>query len=285
MRMVIPTRWKIGAAHLVSAPVILVRRIARRGPETTVVRRGVRWSLDLREGIDFAIWLNGSFEPSTRHAYEGIVSAGDQVIDVGANVGAHTMHLARAVGPTGTVVAIEPTKFAFQKLLGNLELNPDLKGRVLPRQAIVVGEPGAKGPEQLYSGWPLAGEADLHPKHRGRPESTAGARALTLDELVADPRDVNLIKLDVDGHECDVLRGGTRVLSESSPPILLELAPYVFEDTAGSLEELVDILHEHGYELRTMDDSRQLPGSASELRAQIPDGGSLNALARVSGST
>ena len=81
------------------APVILVRG-SRGGGRND--RRSTRCMvLDLREGIDFGIWLNGSFEPSTRHAYEGIVSAGDQVIDVGANVGAGTMHLARAVGPTG----------------------------------------------------------------------------------------------------------------------------------------------------------------------------------------
>lgn len=42
------------------------------------------------------------------------------VIDVGANIGAHTLHLARATGPHGTVVACEPTHDAFPRLVANV---------------------------------------------------------------------------------------------------------------------------------------------------------------------
>ena len=56
------TRQKIALARTVQAPVVAARGLATLGPATTVRRRGVTWTLDLREGIDFSIWLLGAFE-------------------------------------------------------------------------------------------------------------------------------------------------------------------------------------------------------------------------------
>ena len=61
----------------------------------------INWRLDLLEGID----LLGSFEPLTVRAYRGIVRPGDTVLDIGANVGAHTLPLAQLVGETCRVIA------------------------------------------------------------------------------------------------------------------------------------------------------------------------------------
>src|ERR1700732_2573671 len=110
------TRQKIALARTVQRPVIAWRGLATLGPVTTVRRRRVRWTLDLREGIDFSIWLLGAFELATVRAYERIVRPGDTVLDIGANIGAHVLHLARAVGAEGKVWAIEPTDYAINKL-------------------------------------------------------------------------------------------------------------------------------------------------------------------------
>lgn len=261
--------------------MLTARRLAGRGPELETTRRGIRWHLDLREGIDFAIWLLGSFEPSARRAYSNMIEPGDVVVDIGANVGAHTLQFARLVGSDGRVIAIEPTAFGFEKLNANLALNPDLTGRVIAEQAALVATPEAALPARLYAGWPLAGKGDLHPKHRGRVESTEGARASTLDDLLADAEvsRIDLIKLDVDGHECDVLRGASATLTDHGPPILLEIAPYIFADAGSSVRELVEVLAASGYRLFELGGSRALPSNPAELAAQVPDGGSFNALA------
>ena len=70
-------------------------------------------------------------------AYERLVRPGHVVLDVGANMGAPALPLARLVGPTGRVICFEPTDFAFQKLVTNARSTPDLIARMtlkaLPR--------------------------------------------------------------------------------------------------------------------------------------------------------
>ena len=92
------TRTKIALARLIQRPLMMARRMFGQGHETIVRRRGVRWQLDLREGIDLSIYLLRAFEPSTLKAFERLVKPGMTVLDIGANIGAHTLHLARLVG-------------------------------------------------------------------------------------------------------------------------------------------------------------------------------------------
>ena len=99
--MIIKTKQKILLARWVQLLVMAARRLAGRGPSTQVTRQGIRWAQDLREGIDFSIWLLGSFEPETVRCYQRLIRPGDVVLDIGANIGAHTLPLARAVGPSG----------------------------------------------------------------------------------------------------------------------------------------------------------------------------------------
>lgn len=146
------TRTKISLARAMSALVLLTRRLFGRGAQADVARRGIHWMLDLREGIDFAIWVFGKFEGSTARAYEKLVQPGHSVVDIGANMGAHALPLARLVGPNGRVICFEPTDFAFRKLAANVRLNPDLAARMTLVQAMLLGAANGAVPETLFSG-------------------------------------------------------------------------------------------------------------------------------------
>ena len=76
--------------------------------------------------IDFAIYLGGMFERNTALALRKLVRPSSLVLDIGANIGAHTLRLANLVGSSGRVFAFEPTDFAYSKLQANLDLNPAL---------------------------------------------------------------------------------------------------------------------------------------------------------------
>lgn len=274
------TRAKISLARATAAPILLTRRLAGRGPEADVVRRGIRWRLDLREGIDFAIWLFGRFEGSTARAYGKLVRPGHVVLDVGANVGAHALPLARLVGPGGRVVCFEPTDFAFRKLVANAEANPDLAARMTLRQAMLVAAANGRVPERVFSSWPLTSGDDLHALHRGRRMTTRGARATTLDAALVEAgvTRVDFVKMDVDGHECGVLRGAAATLRQG-PPILMELAPYVLDEAGASVEELIEILGAEGYMLAELGSGRRIPLDGKAIRALVPSGASMNVLA------
>jgi FkbM family methyltransferase len=282
--MIIKTKQKIMLAHLVQMVVMAARRLAGRGPITEVSRQGVRWLLDLREGIDFSIWLFGSFEPETVRCYQQIIKPGDVVLDIGANIGAHTPHLARCVGLHGKVFAFEPTDYAFAKLTQNIALNPDLSSRIRCLQLLLSDtDAPAISTTSLYSSWPLKSEANTHHLHQGKLMTTQGARTLTLDSALASVQVSRLdcIKLDIDGAECAMLRGAQATLSRWHPTIVMELAPYVLEERGSTLAELIELLKAHGYILAEANTGKSLAMDTQRLQEVIPEGASLNVVARV----
>jgi FkbM family methyltransferase len=275
------TKQKIAAAAMLQRIVMSTRRLVGLGAAAEVHRRGVRWSLDLAEGIDFAIWLLGAFEPGTLRAYRRLLREGDVALDIGANIGAHTLHIAQSVGSSGRVIAIEPTDFAYAKLCRNLALNPALAARVETHQAMLVAPGGKTEAEPVYSSWPLAAAGDRHPLHLGQLMSVGGARAQTLDELLAPAglARVDLVKIDIDGHEVAALRGARETLQRFHPVIVMELAPYVLRERGASLAELLDLLGDLGYRFIDADTDSALPFDAAQLEAIIPHGGCRNVIA------
>lgn len=243
-------------------------------------RSGVNWDLDLREGIDLTIFTLGAFERDTLKTLEALVRSGATVLDVGANIGAHTLHLARLVGEKGRVIAFEPTDFAIAKLRANLHENPELEKRVDLHQAFLVAKAGAPIDAAVASSWPVDGTAADDAQMGSRAMNVSGAKAMTLDSVIAasgDP-DVQLIKMDVDGHELDVLEGARGLLERRRPIIVMELAPYVFHPP-GKFDQMVGLLAGLKYVFRPLGSSRELPTDPVALRALIPAEGSVNVVA------
>ncbi|WP_052808095.1 FkbM family methyltransferase [Methyloterricola oryzae] len=277
------TKQKIALARVLQSVVMTLRSVLGKGPLTEVTRAGIRWRLDLREGIDFAIWLLGSFEPETVRAYQRIIKKGDVVLDIGANIGAHTLLLAEAVGSEGRVIAFEPTDYAFSKLMQNCELNPQLRMQISCNQLMLVGsESKSRDTPGLYSSWPLKYDEALHGVHQGRLMPISGAAVRCLDSVVNSIGidRVDCIKLDIDGHESDMLKGGSETLSRWHPSIVMELAPHVLQECGTTLQELTGILHSHGYRFYSVSDGSPLPDDPVALARLIPKGGSINVLAK-----
>lgn len=241
--MIITTARKIALASLTFRLLTAVRSVFGLSSEIKAVRGGVHWQLDLREGIDFSIYLLGGFEPATLALYRRLVSPGDYVLDVGANIGSHTLPLALLVGSTGKVLAFEPTRFAVEKLRANAALNPDLQSHVEAHQLLLAGASTDEVPPAIYSSWPLIEAENVHAQHRGQLMSTEGARAVTLDGFLAERQlaHVDFIKIDVDGNEPAVLRGALETIQSHRPKILMEIAPYLFDDAPEQFHWMLSI--------------------------------------------
>jgi len=274
------TRRKIALAAALQTGIMATRRSVGAGPQARVHRRGIEWNLDLREGIDFAIWLMGAFEPATVAACARLVPPGGIVLDIGANIGAHTLPLARLIGPRGRVYAFEPTDWAQAKLAVNLALNPDLAARVTRTQTMLTDRTDAV-PAPLYASWPLAAAPGVHPLHRGRKMEVTGATATTLDAFLdrEGVSRVDFIKLDIDGFEIPALRGARETLRRFHPAMVMELSPHQLAEQGGSIEELVALLAAADYRLTELDGSGDLPLDGAKLRALIAHGASRNAVA------
>jgi FkbM family methyltransferase len=223
------------------------------------------------------------FERRTAIALGKLTEPASLVLDIGANIGAHTLTLAKLVGPKGRVMAFEPTNFAFRKLRRNLDLNPQLASRVETHHCFLTDHDGAQVPDAIYSSWPLAAGDDLHAKHLGREMQTEEAQARSLDSILGERADrrVQLVKLDVDGYECDVLRGATAMLRDMRPVFVMELSPYVLEERGASLEELLSYFIPNNYRFYHERTHKPLPSTAKELQRMVADGASMNVVVRA----
>lgn len=277
------TAHKIALARAAYQFIHLCRKVVGLSDSTVVNRGGVTFELDLAQGIDFAIYLGDVFERNTKKALRDLVADAGVVLDIGANIGAHTLHLAKLVGPIGRVLAFEPTDFAVRKLQRNVELNPALAGRIRVHHCFLAARDGNPLPDSIYSSWPLVPETELHAKHLGRAMPTRSASTRSIDSILAEAGNpsVKLVKLDVDGFECEILRGAARLLSVQKPTFVMELAPYVLEERGASLAELLSLLTSNGYRFYDECTQAPLPSDAAQLQTLIADGESINVIARV----
>jgi FkbM family methyltransferase len=276
------TKTKVSLASLAYRCIRAGRAIVGKDNRAIVRRGGIRWCLDLSEGIDFSIYLLGAFERSTAKTLEKLVKLGNVVLDIGANVGAHTLRLARSVGPNGRVFAFEPADFAFAKLQRNLDLNPELQARTSAHQLFLTAAPGAHSQNEIYASWPLETNSSVHPKHRGRLVAASKASTDALDHFVAREKieRLDLIKIDVDGQELPVLQGGIVVLTKFRPILVMEMSPYVHAEQHSSFTALVALLRDVDYSIQDAGTWKPLPLDSAELEALIPDGASINVIAQ-----
>jgi FkbM family methyltransferase len=274
------TATKVRIARVLYFALHHVRRLFGGRDLVKARRRGVMWDLDLKEGIDLTIYVLGAFEWDTLRALESLAPSGATVLDIGANIGAHTLHLARLVGERGRVIAFEPTDYAVAKLRANLKANPDLAPRVEVHQAFLVADPRAAPVAALASSWPVDGTKPDDAKMASRAMGLSGATVTTLDDAMAragNP-DVRLVKMDIDGHELEVLQGARGLLESRRPIIVMELAPYVFRPPE-KFDQMVGLLSGLGYTFRGLGLRHDLPSDASRLKALISNEGSLNVVA------
>lgn len=168
-----------------------------------------------------------------------LLRSGDHIIEIGANIGAHTVGLAKAVGPTGRVYAFEPQRGCYALLEAQLALN---------RLRNVFAYRAALGQEGKRLWLPLIDDAT--PNNFGgialAQTETPGAEAVdvdTLDERFAKADRCALLKIDVEGMEEEVLRGGMALIKRTRPLL------YVENDRVEKSAALIALIQAFGYRL------------------------------------
>lgn len=142
---------------------------------------------------------------------------GDVAVDVGANIGIFTLAMGRAVGATGRVFAYEPNPEVVALLRDNVYLNENR--RVLTAEVRVrpVAAGAASGTSTLtarakHRGMGTLGHSDGGSAPGG--STVHEIEVVTLDDELSHLTEVTLVKIDVEGHEIEVLTGMARLLEQ-----------------------------------------------------------------------
>lgn len=166
-------------------------------------------------------WL-GLYERENIRALSRFVSAGDTVLDIGANVGVYSIALARAVGPSGVVFAFEPLPFLIPQLINCTKKYP-----VVCVKNIALG----RSPQPLvrmcvpllFGKIPEPALATL--QRCDHKSEDVEVSVSTIDASCGGGSRVSFIKMDVEGHELEVLEGGRATLLRDRPVVQLESNP------------------------------------------------------------
>lgn len=223
------------------------------GRQVEVTRGGIRFALDLGEGIDLSVYLFGNFQkhvfnhprlnlPASRHPV---------VLDVGANTG--TMALRFAQRFNATVYAFEPTHYAYGKLQRNLGLNPHLAARIYPVACFLSNKNEEHPQLTAYASWRVDGRAlpGKHPLHGGNRMPTDGIPAIRLDDWVQQQglEKIDLIKIDTDGHEFEVLDAARKTLARFRPTVIFEASLYQMQENGVQFSDIEQVLRPLGYRI------------------------------------
>jgi FkbM family methyltransferase len=148
-----------------------------------------------------------------------LLQPGQRVLDIGANYGVYTLSMARAVGPAGRVWAFEPASATARYLAEGIAVNGFTQ--VTLEQCALSS---AVGEAKLA----LNADSELNALVRGAggaPGATETVPLTTLDECLLRESwaDIAFMKLDAEGEEANILRGGQRFFADLSPLVQYEI--------------------------------------------------------------
>jgi FkbM family methyltransferase len=219
----------------------LLKRIAARMPhawQQELKRHLFRWRI--------ARHRYGADEPEVE-LVAGLVSAGDWVLDVGANVGHYTLRFSELVGTHGRVLAFEPVPDTFELLAAAARLAPVHNITLINAAASDVTAVATMSIPRWPTGLPNYYRAQL-----GQGSADVATLCIPIDTLQLPAR-VALAKIDAEGHELAVLRGMAKLLGRDHPILLIE----------DSSRDIADFLDQFGYSMRKYPGSSNCVYSAS----------------------
>jgi len=191
--------------------------------------------------IGLALEKYGEYSEGEIVLWRQFIRPGMIVADIGANIGTFTVWMAKTVGPTGRVYAVEPQLQIYQMLVGNLALN-EIKNTLTLRGALGASVGQTNVPQVDYDlnnanfgGVSLVGDSNMLVGGPGE--------VIPVIPLDTIPGPFHFIKIDVEGMELDVLKGAVETLKRDKPIL------YIENDRPDKSEELIKWLLAANYRL------------------------------------
>lgn len=190
---------------------------------------------DREMGVQMAL---GRYEPHTVEVLRSIVKPGMKCIDAGAHIGYLTCILASQVGDSGQVFAFEPMPSSYQLLVRNVEEN-HFENTVQHYQSACSDSAGTiKG--SMVSKMYVAGELETGEK--------VTMETVRLDDIIKES--IDIIKIDVEGHEPKALDGMKSIICKDKPVLFSEINEYWLRTCSNSSgSQYVRQLNSLGYDV------------------------------------
>jgi FkbM family methyltransferase len=247
------TGWK-------NQPFMVVASI-KNIPQPTKIKNDRRMSMWVTNGWEKAHFNN--YELPVTNLLPRLISKGQVVYDIGANLGFYTVHFSRLVGPKGQVICFEPSPLCIYFLQANLDLNAVKNCLILP---LAVSD--QVGDLKFTINYENSAVGLAQPSHfyGGKIGHEITVSGYPLDELIEqfDLPIPDLVKIDVEGAEEYAVRGMKDTLSSHQPVLLIEI------HGAQAARMTIPLLAENGYSYKVISTGAEFQ-DAESLLAWFPD--------------
>lgn len=190
------------------------------------------------------------FEKEETDYLFSVLNKGDIFVDIGANVGLFSLIASRIVGDNGKVISFEPSPITFSRLVENIKLN-DLKNidtrniglsNVNDELTFYISKNG-------YDAW-----NSFAPSQDNKLEGAIQVSVSTLDAELEniEKSKIKLIKMDVEGWEKFVLKGGSDFFVNYNPIVMVEFTEENTFNAGYPVHDIYDIMKDFGYEWFTI---------------------------------
>lgn len=215
-------------------------------------------------------WRGSNSEKEEHNFIGSFIKEGMCVMDVGANIGYHTLHLARCVGPTGKVYAFEPDANNYRLLVKNIEVNQ--YHHVTAVQSAVSDHSATVS---LYHCEENRGDHRIYDSKDGR--KAEEVNMISLDEYFKDrDQHIDFAKIDTQGADGLVLSGMRRLIENNDRMIMIcEFAPWLLKQCGSSPEKVLNEIRSLGLNIYTIEAKgrlEKLEEDTTLLQEYAPDG-------------
>jgi FkbM family methyltransferase len=188
-----------------------------------------------------------------------MIKRGGHVVDIGAHVGYMTLLAASRVGPEGSVLAIEAHPGNFALLQDNIVRND------IPQARAIHGAAWRCSGETLTLTVSPDNSGDHRVFRREHATQTLEVPAIALDDLLADHRRVDVVKIDAQGTDHVALEGMRRTLARCRSIVLIEFWPPGIEEFGDRPADVLAFYRSLGYDIAML----EAPGLASDAPLEI----------------
>ena len=239
------SRW----LHRAQKAVALVRGGFRGLPVTTVPGQEILLPMSARNHY----WTGPSEDARLLAFLAAAVPDGGTYLDIGGNVGVYVAAISRAKAGKLRAVTFEPIPTSVAILKETLALNAVPDARV--EQVALSSGPGVLRLSNFGGGLNNFWVTDAH-----KDVPQIEVQKLTLDAWLAQNPSFapSAMKIDVEGHELELLRGAQETIRRCKPAIVIECHCASWADLSVSREEFVDLVASFGYRSATGPDGRPL---------------------------
>ncbi|MBP6272087.1 MAG: FkbM family methyltransferase [Fluviicola sp.] len=222
-------------------PKVLLPAVERAGKLIIQTLHGVKLLIDPAKdkGVELALYQTGTYEKGTIQLLGDFLKKGSVFMDIGANIGLMSTIASKIVGEKGRVYAVEANPKTIEVLRHNCAINQCENIEILP-----IALASEKGSAILYENWNVnRGGASLISQGDEHGITVSKER---LDDLFSQDSPVHLVKIDVEGFELEVLKGGVAWFKTQQPVFIIEVSTQRSNQEGATPESIMSFVAELG---------------------------------------